>query len=334
MKIDRREFLSALEACAPGLASKENIEQSQCFVMQDNKIMAFNDVILTVHDTPLAVRGAVPAKPLLELLRKLTEDELEITATDSELRVKGEGRRSAIKLNPDIYLPTGVVDPVDHWTDLPPAFADSLPMVADCALATGDPLALTCVQILPNAIQACDQLQAARYEVETGVSAPVLLTAQACKSVNGLGVAAMCETESWIHWKTYTGLQVALRKIQMDYPEGIEAIFQATAEREINIPASVTDILTRAAPFLEETSDGKTGKIEFKPGRLLLTAKNGSGWYQEFKEIDYDGPALELSINPKYVANLLKHGLPAILCSDSLRIEGDGFVYCVSIKRG
>ena len=53
-----------LEAVSPGLATREAIEQSSCFVFKDGRVMTFNDEVACSIDCELGFDGAVAAKPL------------------------------------------------------------------------------------------------------------------------------------------------------------------------------------------------------------------------------------------------------------------------------
>ena len=78
MKINREELLNQLESVQPGLSIREIIEQSSCFVFQDGKVITYNDEIFCSQKTPLKIKGAVLAAPLIALLRKMVETEVDI----------------------------------------------------------------------------------------------------------------------------------------------------------------------------------------------------------------------------------------------------------------
>ena len=333
MLIDRRELLRALEGVAIGLNTKANLEQSNCFCFQSGKVCAFNEEVYTIQDTDLDICGAVPSKPLLETLRKLTEDELTITATDTELRIKGQGRRSAVRLNPQVLLPTGQVEAAESWTELAPAFGDALPLVASCAADENQIFELTCVRVSAKGLEACDQRQAIRYAVPTGITGEVLLRGTSCKLFNGLGIAEIAETPAWLWFKTYTGLQAAIRKISGKYPP-LGDIFKTPKIAEIDLPGSVVDILARAAVFQQETATGKLVNLSLKEGKMMVRASNTLGFFEEIKAVDYSGPALTLGLNPKYLEALVKHGLPIAVTAESIRITGESFIYALALEAG
>lgn len=334
MLIDRRDLLRSLESCSPGLSTKGGLEQSGCYCFTGNTIQCFSEEIYTIQDTPLGIQAAVPAKPLLDTLRKLTEDSLEVTVSGTKLRIKGTGRRMEINSNPEVMLPTGAVEHPTQWTELPPAFGDAMPVVAACCLETegNDNFELTCVRITSRGLEACDLKQAIRFAVATGVQGEVLIRGSSAKAFNGLGIAEMAETESWWWIKTYTGLRAAVRKIQGKYPP-IGQVFKAEAISQVEMPGSVVEILGRISPFLQETVAGKLATFSLKPGQLLVRAQNVNGWYEEKKAVDYSGPELTMGLNPAFLEKLIKHGLPIVLTRDSVRISGGDFVFALAIER-
>lgn len=331
MIVSRKEVVRALECCVPGLSTRENVDQSNCFCFRGKTVFTYNDEILCQQDFPVEINGAVPAKTLLDLLHKLPEDDVDITTTDTKLRIKGQGkRRSELNLVPDVVLPIGDVEAPSAWTEVPPAYSDALGMVAD---ATDDdessPLAY--VHITPKGMEACDMHQAIRYEVATGLKSNVMVRGTSCKAVKGMGIAQTAETDNWVHWKTYTGLRVSVRKDTRDYPD-LGDIFAAESMGEAYIPGSVSEILERAAPFMSKQGKGKIGIVDLAPGKIRVRAINQDGWYEEIKELEYDGPVTRFGVSPKHIQGALKYGLPCEITPVSLRIRGDAFVYALSVE--
>ena len=67
-----------------GLSSKDNMEQSSCFVFRNGQVITYNGEICctspltNAEGVPFDCYGAVPAKTLLQTLRKSPDDEIEI----------------------------------------------------------------------------------------------------------------------------------------------------------------------------------------------------------------------------------------------------------------
>lgn len=330
MKVNRAEILRQLEACSPGLSNTDNIEQANCFMLTPGRIVTFNDEICCTHDTTLTLTCAVPAKPLLETLRRLSEDEVDIEYKEDRLLLKcANVRKIGINVHADVVSHAEAVEPPGEWIDVPPVFADALAMVAEAAAKESDQFSLCCVQISPNGMQATDSFQAIRYKLPCPVTKNILVKKTACAAVNGLGIACMSETPNWVHWKTYTGLQVSVRKYAEEFPD-LGEIFRADSVGTLRFPHSLIDSLQKAAAFLADTGSGKQAVLRLKTNKLMIRGQNENGFYEEIRDIAYDGPSISFGINPKYVQTLLKHDYPCNLTDSALRIRGESFSYITS----
>src|SRR4051812_36898113 len=98
--VNREDFLSRLQSVSPGLNQKETIEQSSAFCFQRGKIITYNEEVACRMVSKLGKEftGAVQAKPLLELLRSLTADDVEITTGGGELLVKAGRDKAGIRM--------------------------------------------------------------------------------------------------------------------------------------------------------------------------------------------------------------------------------------------
>lgn len=330
MIVNRKDLLRALQSVTAGLSSKENIDQSNCFCFGPGIVRTFNDEILCQHEVPTDFTGAIIARPLLEMLDKMPEDEITLTVVNNKLRIKGSGKRAEVTFDPNVILATGSVEVPDNWIELPPAFSDALGMVAEATeKETNTEFAF--VHMTPDYLEACDYLQAIRYNVATGVKGSVMVRGTSCKAIKGMGVASACETKDWMHWKTFTGLVVSVRKDTREYPK-IEEIFETPIKGSAYIPGSVGDVIQRATPFMATVPSGKQTICVLSKNRLTIRAVNANGWYEEVKDIDYDGPDTTFGISPKNISGALKFGLPCEITDSSLRIRGDAFIYALSLE--
>ena len=99
MKVNRKQLLAALESVSPGLTQKDEISR---FVFKGNRLRTFNDEVACSAPNPLErVEGAVPAKLLLDLLRKLTVDVVDVEQKD-ELLIRCKGRRAGIRIEKEV----------------------------------------------------------------------------------------------------------------------------------------------------------------------------------------------------------------------------------------
>lgn len=99
-KIGRENLLRTLEYVSPGLSTRDIIEQSTSFVFKGGQVITYNDEVSCRGPSGLdeGLTGAVRADKLLDLLRKLPDDELDIGLVDSEFNVMGSRKESGIPL--------------------------------------------------------------------------------------------------------------------------------------------------------------------------------------------------------------------------------------------
>jgi len=131
MHIQREVFLQTLESVQPGLSPKEILEQSSCFIFRDGEVFTFDDEIACRATSGLdkSFNRAVPGAKMLEILRKLPEDELEVTPKEAELLFTGKGRKLAIRLEAEIVLPVESIEQPKDWTPLHEDFTDAIQVV-------------------------------------------------------------------------------------------------------------------------------------------------------------------------------------------------------------
>ena len=183
MKINREDLLSTLIAVSPGLAAREFIEQSTCFVFGDGFVRTFNDEIACAQKCDLDITGAVSAAPLQTLLSKMVEDEIDVSIDDGQLLVKGKRRRAKIRMDAEITLKLDGVEHPEEWTSLPEEFCDAIRLIHICAAKQDSNFCMTCVHIHPEYIEACDNTQAARWPIATTVKKSTLVKRDTIKTI-------------------------------------------------------------------------------------------------------------------------------------------------------
>src|SRR4051812_18497622 len=115
--VDREGLLSCLEAVVPGLANKETIDQSNCFVFKDGVVRTFNEEIACTMPSKLEdVEGAVVAQSLLDALRQMEDEKLMVFMEGPKLVLKGQrGRAIKQNLQAQIKLPLAAIEIPAEW---------------------------------------------------------------------------------------------------------------------------------------------------------------------------------------------------------------------------
>ena len=331
MKTNRAHFLQLLEQVQPGLSSKEVLEQSSCFVFTGGRVHTFNDEISCSIPCEVGITGAVTAAPLLAILAKLSEDEVDVEPEAAQVIIKGKSRRTGVLMEAEVRLPIDKVEVPSKWRPLPPDFCEALEVTVHCAGSNADEsFALTCVHIHPDFLEACDNYQMARYPVKSTVRGSILVRASTIKPVVGLGASEIAETRSWLHFKTHSGLVVSVRKHVEDYPDLAAALDVSDGVPAV-LPGGLAEAVDKAEVFSKVTSGTNQVKVSLSAGALLLTGEGDLGWYQEKKKIAYDGPGIIFMISPKLLVEITKKHNDCTISPSRLKVDGGKFVFVTSL---
>ena len=332
MRVSRTEFLRVLESVSPGLSPREVTEQSSCFVFDQGRVLTFNDEVCASRVSPVPdLVGAVSAKPLMLLLDKLPEDEIDITAGDGEVYVKGTGRRAGITMENEIRSAGGSVEKPGDWKPLDPDFGAAVGVVADCCSRNEEMFVLTCVHIAPDFLEACDNSQVIRYPIKTDVGQDVLIRQASLRSIRGLDMTEFSETEGWFHFRNPAGLVISCRRWVDTYPDLSDFMVDEEA-KPLTLPAGLAEAVGKAEVFSSLNSETPNVVVDIQPGKLLLEGRGAVGWYQEKKTIVYNGRPLRFSIAPKLLVDVLKRSNDCKISASRLIVETGKyrFVSCLA----
>jgi len=330
VRVSREELLKVLESLTPGLNTKESIEQSTCFVFDGQQAMTFNDEVACMRTSPLKITGAVKAKPLLDLLSKLPEDELDIDQVEDQLRVKGKGRRSGLRMETEARLPVhGVEVPTeDDWMPLPTDFNNAVGICHPCASSEETEFVLTCICIDPDCLQATNRFQIARYPIEMGLSEQTLVRADSLKKVCGFDMTEFALTGSWIHFRNPAGLRLAARR-HMEAYKDVSRFLVSDGMSEITLPANLREVTERANIFSSETMSSVGNKllICLGPDRITIKGQGAIGFYEEIKQTTYSGPPTEFLVAPRLLEAISEKSNTCRVGQGRLFIDTGKFVY-------
>lgn len=336
MQISRESLLYSLEAVIPGLSTREAMEQSSSFVFKDGQVHTFNDEVFCSHRSDLnGVEGAVPAAPLLSVLRKLSEPNLKVRATNDELLLKGDsGREMAVTFEREIFLPIDKVEKPGRWRKLSESFSEAIKTVGMCASKDESRYMLMCVHIHPEWVEACDNYHLCRYTFRTGVKKSCFIKRDSIKHMVDLGMTHFSETESWMHFKNPSGMVLSCRRVvDQDYPD-LGPILETHGSKTV-LPKGLAEAADRASIFSSENVDesDRVVKVEIRKGKLRISGQGVTGWYREMKDLKYRGRQMTFLISPDLLSRLVKTYNDCEISEDYLRVDGESYVYVTCLGR-
>lgn len=302
LRTSRSGLLSVLESVSPGLATRELIQQGTCFVFSKGNVYTFNDEIACWRKSPIDLTGALKAQSLLDLLSKMTEDEIEIEQTPGaqELQIRGKGKKAGLIMEAEVLLPIESVEIPDDsaWNPVDPEFTAAVSLIHSCASTEESTFVLTCIHLTPDYIEATDRFQVARYPVATGLSSDILIRSDSLKKMTTLDMNEVAESGSWIHYRNPAGLHLSCRKYSDTYPT-LNAIVDNLGETKISLPGGLKEVVDRCSIFSSENATGVYVTVEIRADRIVVGGEGPGGWYKEMKKISFTGDPIEFSISPK-----------------------------------
>jgi len=327
--INRIDLLNNLTLVKSGLSAREFIEQSSCFVFEDGWVMTFNDEIACRKRIEgLNITGAVQAAAFMDIIAKLTDDELEIVdGGKGELVFQGKRKRFGLVMEEKVFLPISRVEKPEKWRPIPPEFTQAIGLVSHCVSTDQSRFVLTCIHIHPDFVEACDNHQLMRCKVETGVKESILVRGTSLEPLLQLGMEKMAETDSWLHFKNAEGLIYSCRRYIEDYPM-LDQLFRVKGNT-ITLPKGkgLVDATDRAAVFALEKVGSALLTVQLKPGMIQIAGQGLSGWYKERRALAYTGPELEFLIAPHLLRHISDKYEEAVVSETKMKAKGGAWQY-------
>ncbi len=329
MKIDRDILLKQLEVMLPGLSTKEEIEQSSCFIFDGSRVYTYNDEIACQQPSCLKIKGAVPAMPLINILRRLKEKTLVINLIKGTLHIKGKRKEVGLTVEKKIILPTETLEPPGKWSTLPENFSDALSIVQECASSNKSIFLLGCIYWHPEYLIATDNYQISKYNIKTKISKPTLVRKDSLKHLITLGITKFSETDNWLHFKNPNGLILSCQRYLEEYPDMKKAL--KVEGTSISLPKGLKEAAEKASIFSSENTDENQIAVSIKQTKLRITGNGPSGWYRETKKVSYKGQPMSFTISPKLLIHLTQKYNDCMLSGEKLKVNGENFSYVTTL---
>ena len=331
MRVHRETFLNALEMVSPGLSQRDVLEQSGCFVFQDEKVYTFNDETACSFKSPLeGIKGAVQSEPLKAILHKLKDEQIEVSQNESEMVIRAKRQSSGIRMEQKIELPIDNLESPTKWKVLPSKFAEAVELVEGCASRDEAHFFLTCIHLHPKWIEAYDNYQFARYRIALPLDGDTLVKQLSLKNIVKMGMTEFSESDHWLHFRNADKLMLSCRRY-MDKYRNCNSIAKIKGQR-ISLPKSLIEVTGRAEVFsVTDPNKENQIRIDLKPSLCIVRGEGQYGWYRGQRKIKYDGPELSFMVKPQMIAELVKRHTECEICENALKAEVGNFVFVTSL---
>lgn len=333
--VNREAFLTKLELCQYGLSRREVVDQCSSFIFRNGGVYSYNDEVSCRAKSLLGKEftAAVPAFVLMSMLKKFSEEEIRITATDSDITIHGKNRKSKHRIDKEIFLPIDKIERPTEWRDIHPEFNTAISIVQESASNDPKQQILTSIHVAPNYIEATDSFQIARYQIKTGVSKAFTVRKDSIKNIVGLDMTEIAETPNWVHFKSPVGVTFSCRRYVEPFPDYLGKFLEDDGGIQTVLPKGLSDAAERAQEFSKENADDAAVHIDIREGRIRVRGIGTSGEYEEVKSIKYAGPKVSFRIAPLIFAELVKRHNECAISAVKIRVVGQNYVYCASLEK-
>lgn len=337
MKINREKILGVLELVYPGISRKEDTDQSDCFAFKDGMVFTYNGglSIRTESGFPKEMVGAIKAQVMLDHLRKLKVEEVEVEDQEDIFLVKGKGERIKFVKEKKFQLPIKDVETPENWKKLPEDFVEGLKVVQECAGSNQAEFVTVCIHIHPEWLEAFDTFQMCRYMVKTGFLNSTIVKRDFLKHIIGFDTTQFSETDRWVHFRNKSGLIVSCIKAVGEYPDISEFMDGDGVWSPIKIPDGLGDKVSSASISSASNSGYNHVRVvlDGEKKKVYVIGLGAASEYKGWKGIDYTGKQISFMISPKLLSSITSKYKECQITDGRLKVIGDNFVYCTCLSR-
>jgi len=337
MKIEKASLIKALEIVKPGLAAKENIEQSTSFAFMGGRVVTYNDEISISHPvSDLDIEGAVRAEEMYQLLGKMKSKEVQLAVTETEIRIKSGKARAGITLQSEIKLPLEEIGDIGKWKKIPEELLQAMKFTMfSCSTDMSKPV-LTCVHVTPEGrVESCNNYQVTRFQMKDKLPiGEFLIPVGTVKSLIAYDVTHISEGHGWVHFKTKEDTIFSCRVFEDTYVN-LEGIMEVSGNK-IHFPENLGTILDRAAVFSKrERWIDEVIEISIDPeGKMKIRSEDDAGWFEETTTLG-EGKWEEVSfkINPLFLKDILSQNAPCVVGDHKVKFTGENWVHILALQK-
>ena len=328
MKIDRKELLDTLQSVAPGLSNQAIIEQSTHFLFQDSRVYTFNDEITVSNELKLPFSGAVLAVPLLSLLSKMPDEKIKMEENEEGITVRGRRQTAFLHKEAEICNPLDVVEEPGEWKALPANFMGVLRNAALCAGNDESRFLLTCVHITDKYVEATDNMQAVRYQIQTPIE-NAIVPVESINKMRKMEVNKVSTTKNWIHFGC-GDLRLSCRAYYEHFPN-LNFLLEHEG-MDVTLPEGMEWAVKKADIFASELSADRSLQITLQDNLMTVRGTGMSGWFEEKQIVSWGQKPLTFNITTGMIENLFSRKRRCKVGKNKISIKGEHYTYVVGLS--
>ena len=334
MKINKAELLTALEVVKPGIQTRETVDQATAFAFINGRVVTYNDDISLSHPVKdLELEGAVQAKELYAILKKMKGDEVEFEREANSIVFKSGRAKADLTIQEEIRMPLGEIGDIENWKKVPEDFAHFLKFaMATCVKDLARPMLVGVHVREDGVLESSDNRRLTACDIGSPMPVPnFILPASSCKEVVKLNPTKIAAGDGWVHFKNKDKSQLSCRILEDTFPN-VDKFFDFPG-LNIEFPATMTEVIDRASVFAQKEDElQEEMEIILEKNRVTVKARNDSGGFEESVNMKYKEDPFSFVIIPYLLRDILKEGNTCTIGDKMLQFEGAGWKYVSVLK--
>lgn len=331
----RADLLEALERVAPGLAQKESIEQGDCYVFLGDRVVTFNDEVAVSFPIDIGFEGAVNAKKLYELVKRMKTKEITLTPSKEELKIKGGKGKGGIRLQESIALPIDEFKGEKEWVPCPHGFPKALRFVLFTVSQEEHLGVCTGVHVSDTFMESTDNFRVTRkyYEDLEMPFEDFVLPSGSAKHLTNYDLGEIYVDGSWAHFRALDNTEISARIYNEEYPN-LDRFIDTKGGACIALPDNFLELVARAGVFseMDESQPLEKVKVSLTDDKITVRGRNEQGWFEEAASTEYDGADIDFISSPKHLAEMYAVTPNLRIIDDRIVFEKeDDFVYITAM---
>jgi len=293
MKLNRKDFLSAMKRALPGVESGNVIlEGADTFIFDNGFIHSYNDNVSVSIPFPIIdkndklVSGALKAKDVYDLVNRFSGDTIKLIPKLTEWIIKNENAVAELTL-----LESNIIDNVKNlintnikYKKIPERFIEGITI---CQFSSNrSPLAGLFIN--DDNVIATDEIRINQYTLDSAINGSFWITDSSAKELTKLSnIKKYAISDSWVHFVTEDETIFSCKRLSDEkYPyDKIKALLETHIREKSDIsnelPSALIDAVNRAAALSQNIESFDTVKLTFSKDNIEVFSQRPSGKYTE-----------------------------------------------------
>lgn len=295
------ELISALSKIKSGISTKGLIVGFENYSLDNDFIRTYNDHICVSYPFKTNVVASVKAEDLNAVLSKIDGETVELSVVDNSLLIKGGNTKAGLIKTVGVkHIPI-----VGEWKDLPEDFLHGLSLCSFSAADTMGMGILYCIYVNKSKLYSSDNYRISRYELSKEIDETFLIPAKSAEEVSKFKVNKYLLDESWVHFKSNTGVIFSCRIVNGVYKD-VDRYFEVEG-KEFKLPENIKKYVDSSLVM----ADGKREfekKIEMtiSKDQIILRGETETGWIESKVPCQLDlEESFKVAINPVFLNEVL-----------------------------